>query len=135
MVWSSLLVQRGLWLWSLGRCWDGQSGEASRPTRAGAVLPAVSGKQISWATAGVTQMETKKKKKQNFPYLDKEPREAQADSPIQASCPGSFWAPSPDPCLSGLSPGSRQPCTPLPQSSGYIPFCMVRPGLWVPNLC
>ena len=35
-------------------------GVECRPGRAGAVPPAVSGKQISWAMAGVTQMETKK---------------------------------------------------------------------------
>lgn len=37
-----------------------------RPGRAGTVLLAVSAKQISWAMAGVTQMETKKKKPSIF---------------------------------------------------------------------
>lgn len=102
MVWSSLLVQRGLWLWSLGRCWDGQSGEASRPTRAGAVLPAVSGKQISWATAGVTQMETKKKKKNKTFHI---------------------WIKSPE--RPRLTPPSRPPALAPSGPPALIPVCQV----------
>lgn len=103
-------------------------GAEYRPGRAGAVPPAVSGKQISWAMAGVTQMETK-----NLPYLDKEPREAQTHSqprllpPPPASYPVSPWAPSPEPCPTSLILGPQASLWPLPLCH-QATFCVARPG-------
>lgn len=63
-------------------------GRGCRPGSAGAVPPAVSGKQISWAMAGVTQMETKNpsifgQRAQRGP----DPQPAQTASPIPGLLP------------------------------------------------
>lgn len=63
---------------------------AARPSRTGAVLPAVSGKQISWAMAGVTQMETKK----TFHIWIKSPERPRLTPPSRPPALASFGPPA-----------------------------------------
>lgn len=91
MVLGSLLVERAL-ASEAGKVlrWRGVGGWGGQysPGGAGAVPPAISGKQISWAMAGMTQMETKKpsifgQRAQRGP----DPQPAQAGSPTPSLPP------------------------------------------------
>lgn len=93
--------------------------------------PAVSGKQISWAMAGMTQMEAKE------PSIfgqrarrGSDPQPTQAASPTPASCPVSHWAPGPEPCPRGLA---LRPQAALwhPPLSYQATFPVAGPGPWV----
>ena len=99
-----------------------------RPGRAGAVPPAVSGKQISWAMAGVTQMETKKpsifgQRAQRGP----DPQPAQTASPTPSLLPCLPLGPSPEPCPTSVILGPQAALWPLPLCH-QATFYVARPG-------